>query len=57
VTKIKCPGCPLELEEDDVQAQGLHMDQAHPEIVAQRKRDNGFVLGPDGKWHDVWASD
>lgn len=32
----KCPGCPLELDADDVPAQIHHMRTRHPEIIEQR---------------------
>jgi hypothetical protein len=33
---VKCPGCNLYLVEDDFEAQRLHMEKYHPEIVAER---------------------
>ncbi len=35
---IKCPGCDLEFPEDDLHVQMKHMDQYHPEIIAERRR-------------------
>lgn len=53
---IKCPGCDLELPEDDVRAQVRHMQQKHPEIGDERRLAAGFRL-VDGKWVDTLASD
>lgn len=33
---VRCPGCPLELAEDDFAAQQAHMMLEHPEIVEAR---------------------
>jgi hypothetical protein len=49
VTKIKCPGCDLELEEDELREQVVHMDAEHPEIVAQRRAESAA-------W-DGWVND
>ncbi len=54
---IQCPGCDTQLDEEDFKAQSEHMRVEHPDIIAARLRDNGFVLGPDGQWHDAWAAD
>lgn len=39
---IKCPGCDLELPEDDLGAQVEHMEQNHPEIIIQRLKKEGL---------------
>ena len=60
MAKIKCPDpdCTVEIDEEDGWAQKAHMDRHHPEIVAQRLRDSGFVQDPrTGQWVDAWASD
>ncbi|MBI2013745.1 MAG: hypothetical protein HYS87_02890 [Candidatus Colwellbacteria bacterium] len=36
VKMIKCPGCPKELPEKDLQAQKQHMEAEHPEIILDR---------------------
>jgi hypothetical protein len=33
---IKCPECDLYLDEDDFEAQRLHMADKHPEVVEER---------------------
>jgi hypothetical protein len=38
----KCPGCDLELPEGDVRAQKEHMEEHHPEIIAERLENAGF---------------
>lgn len=35
---VKCPGCELQLERDDLQAQMRHMELEHPDIIADRRR-------------------
>ena len=42
VKMVKCPGCSLELPEDDPRAQMRHMDEAHPDIIAQRLKEAGI---------------
>jgi ribosomal protein S26 len=39
---VKCPGCGLELPENDVQAQVQHMESAHPNIIGERHRAAGI---------------
>ncbi|OGE83731.1 MAG: hypothetical protein A3B23_02055 [Candidatus Colwellbacteria bacterium RIFCSPLOWO2_01_FULL_48_10] len=46
---VKCPGCPLELSENDMAAQRAHMDTQHPEIVAKRLAEVERLRG--------WAND
>jgi len=36
---VKCPGCSLEFPEDDLHAQMRHMDEVHPDIIAQRLKE------------------
>jgi hypothetical protein len=36
---VKCPGCELELPEDDIRAQIAHMNAAHPDLVAKRQAE------------------
>jgi hypothetical protein len=45
---VKCPGCPLELDEEDFAEQDAHMMAEHPEIVAQRVLDSKKWAG----WED-----
>lgn len=47
--KIKCPGCPLKLAEDDVRGQMEHMDKMHPDIIAARRAGAERLMG--------WAND
>ncbi len=54
---IVCPGCPLELADDDLMGQRDHMTAHHPEIITQRLEEAGFRRGHDGRWIDCWASD
>ncbi len=54
---LKCPACDLELPEDDLRAQSQHLQAEHPDLIDQRRRTAGFVKGPEGRWHDAWASD
>lgn len=35
---VKCPGCELQLERDDLLAQMRHMEAEHPDIIADRRR-------------------
>jgi hypothetical protein len=49
VSKVRCPGCELELEESDMRAQAAHMSAEHPEIVAER-------LAEAARW-DGWVND
>ena len=35
---IKYPGCDLELPENDPEAQIKHMEEKHPNIIAERLR-------------------
>jgi hypothetical protein len=37
---VKCPGCSLELHEDDLRGQFRHMKACHPEIVAERRAES-----------------
>ena len=57
MAKIKCPGCTVEHDEDDWEAQSEHMTRHHPEIIDQRLSEAGFVKQPDDSWYDAWASD
>ena len=36
---VKCPGCSVELPEDDLRAHVAHMEQFHPDIIEQRLRE------------------
>ena len=38
IVMIKCPGCGLELPENDLEAQVKHMEEKHPDIIAERLR-------------------
>lgn len=51
---IACPFCGHQVPEKG-DAQNRHMEQAHPEIIAQRLRDAGFVF-VDGRWVDTLAA-
>lgn len=42
VVMIKCPGCELQLPDNNVSGQIKHMEDAHPEIIAQRHRNAGI---------------
>lgn len=54
---IRCPGCGLELPEDDLIAQKEHMEKHHPEIIADRLEKAGFRREGD-EWVDqLSASD
>lgn len=46
---VKCPGCGLEMDEDDLRRQVGHMKEKHPEIVAER-------LVEAARW-DGWVDD
>lgn len=46
---IRCPGCELELAEDDLRGQEVHMIGRHPELVAER-------LAESARW-DGWVDD
>ena len=35
---IKCPGCDTMLPKNDIDAQVAHMDEFHPDIIAQRRK-------------------
>jgi hypothetical protein len=35
-TPIRCPGCAVELDEDDLDGQRRHLEAAHPEIIEER---------------------
>lgn len=49
VAKSKCPGCPLELPDDDLASQMRHMSSEHPEIIAERRAEAA-------RW-DGWEQD
>lgn len=52
----QCPGCDLRLPEADLAGQVAHMNEAHPEIVAERLEAAGFEH--DGtSWVDMLAED
>lgn len=53
---IRCPGCDLELPEDDVRAQKAHLESRHPEIIAERLESAGFRQ-EGGEWVDTLSSD
>lgn len=36
---MQCPGCDLELPDDEILAQMQHMETAHPEIIAERRAE------------------
>lgn len=38
VPMVKCPGCDLELPEDDTVTQMAHMEEHHPEIIEERRK-------------------
>lgn len=46
---IQCPGCSVELPEQDIAAQREHMEREHPEIVAERRAESA-------RW-DGWEND
>lgn len=53
---LQCPGCTLELPEDDLLAQREHMEQAHLDIIVKRLVAGGFLFDPEsGKWIDELA--
>jgi hypothetical protein len=45
----QCPGCSLVLPEDDLVGQSAHMQECHPEIIAERRRESA-------RW-DGWEQD
>lgn len=51
---MTCPGCDLELPEEDLRAQVEHMEAEHPEIVAARLEAAGFRRDGD-RWIDTLA--
>jgi hypothetical protein len=53
---MKCPGCGFELADEDLQGQVAHMQDVHPEIVAERLRAAGFEQLEDGNWADTLAT-
>lgn len=53
---IKCPGCDVMLPENEPWAQKKHMEERHPEIIADRMVNAGFRQ-EDGKWVDTLSSD
>lgn len=46
---VKCPGCDLVLDGTDLNGQRRHMEEYHPEIVAERRADSA-------RW-DGWEND
>lgn len=40
---VKCPGCDLQLSDDDPWAQIAHMEDNHPEIIEERLREIGTI--------------
>lgn len=50
---VKCPGCELELPEDDVQAQIQHMESRHPDLIASRHRGAGIRSEYTGHSHQL----
>jgi hypothetical protein len=38
---MKCPGpdCDVEIDDDDLFAQSQHMEEHHPEIIEERRRE------------------
>ena len=46
---IKCPGCDLELDEDDLAEQDAHMTANHADIIAERRAEAA-------RW-DGWEAD
>ena len=57
---IDCPapGCDVQLEEDDLLAQINHVDRCHPELAAQRLRDDEAPYDPaTGRRVSTWVSD
>jgi hypothetical protein len=49
MSMIKCPSCDLYLDEEDFEAQRLHMAREHPEVVEER-------LAESKKW-DGWEDE
>jgi len=39
---VKCPGCDLELPENDKASQIAHMEKNHPEIISQRLQEMSY---------------
>ena len=39
---MKCPGCEIELEENDLKLQVWHMERCHPELILKRWVDGGL---------------
>lgn len=35
---IECPGCDVRLPKDDLHAQIAHMEEHHPDVIAERLR-------------------
>ncbi len=44
---IPCPGCGHRLPEDDLRAQIAHMEENHPEIIAERLRGIEHLVARD----------
>lgn len=60
MARVNCPDphCSVQHDEDDLISQKYHMDACHPDIVAQRLVEAGFVQDPaTGGWIDTKSSD
>ena len=55
-TTTPCPGCEVELPDDDFQAQRDHMTRHHPDIIAERQATFNLRY-EDGKWVKVLVRD
>lgn len=42
---IKCPGCDTHTDENDLLAQGRHLEEHHPEIIEERRREVARFAG------------
>lgn len=55
MTQIKCPGCDLTVDAEDLKTQREHIEAKHPELIERRLTENGFVF-IDGRWVDAWSA-
>lgn len=44
---IRCPGCDCVLPKDDLHAQIMHMEENHPDIIAERLRGIEHLVARD----------
>lgn len=48
-----CPGCGVEISDEDLHAQVEHMEAHHPEIIRERLERAGFEVRDDGTVIDL----